>query len=140
MCESSGTALAIFGQANGNYGSQTASVARNRCGFCAGTRTTVAGFSAGLLAALAAVTALALATGKAADALQTAVDKGDRLWKTLTSVSDTKAARRDLVDVQSKLREEMGIRREVIREANQSQSTNAAFVNSVKYYLVTFRA
>jgi hypothetical protein len=90
-----------------------------------------------ILAALAAVVALAVATGKAADALEAVVKKGESLWDTVTSLPDREAARRLLASDQERLREELGVRREVIREANRSQSANSAFVTSVRYYLAT---
>ncbi len=81
-----------------------------------------------ILAALAAVTALAFATGKAADALQAAVHNGERLWTVLKSIPDDQAVANQLADRQRSLREEIGIRREVVTQAKQSQRANASVV------------
>ncbi len=89
-----------------------------------------------ILAALAAVTALAFATGKAADALQAAVHNGERLWTVLKSIPDDQAVANQLADRQRSLREEIGIRREVVTQAKQSQRANASVVSSVRFYLI----
>jgi len=90
-----------------------------------------------ILAALAAITALAVATGKAAEAMEAVVQNGQRLWTVLASIPENEAARRDLEERQKELREEMGIRREVVTEAAGGQSINAAVVTSIRLYLVT---
>ena len=90
-----------------------------------------------ILAALAAITALAVATGKAATAMEAAVRNGERLWTVLTSIPEQEAARLNLAQRQRALRAEMGIRRGVVAGAAAAQQANAAFVNSMKLYLVT---
>jgi hypothetical protein len=55
----------------------------------------------------------------------------------LKSIPDDEAAANQLADRQRSLRDEMGIRREVVAQAQRSQQRNAAVVNSVRFYLVT---
>jgi len=93
-------------------------------------------FVPALLAALAAITALAIATGKAAEAIEAAVNDGQKLWMVIASIPEREAARRELAERQETLHSEMGIRRDVVKQAAQSQSVNAAVVTSVRRYLI----